>query len=286
MFRIFSFICLFSAALFARGQTPPAIPLWPNGAPGALGKEEKDIPTITPFLPANATEAARAAMVIFPGGGYVALADYEGKGYAEWLVTNGIASFVVRYRLGSEGYHHPRMIEDAARSVRLVRARAAEWHVDPHRVGVIGSSAGGHLASTLLTHFDSGNGEASDPVDRESCRPDLGILCYPVISMGADAHQGSKKNLLGPNPSPDLVRLLSNELQVTANTPPCFIWHTWEDTAVKVENSLEFAAALRHANVPFELHIYEKGAHGVALAPGHPWPNDCIFWLRSRKFIP
>ena len=224
-------------------------------------------------------------MVILPGGGYGGLAPHEGKGYADWLVTNGVACFVVKYRLGSSGYRHPRMLEDAARSVRLVRANAAQWKIDPQRVGIMGSSAGGHLASTLLTHFDAGNATAADPVERQSCRPDLGILCYPVISMGTNTHEGSRGNLLGATPDPKLVQSLSNELQVTSKTPPCFIWHTWEDKAVKVENSLEFATALRRAGVFFDLHVYEKGAHGLGLGNNHPWANDCIFWLRGRNFV-
>jgi acetyl esterase/lipase len=183
------------------------------------------------------------------------------------------------------------MLEDAARAIRLVRARAAEWQIDPKRVGIMGSSAGGHLASTLLTHFDSGNADATDPIDRQSSRPDLGILCYAVISMGENTHQGSKNNLLGKEPSPELVKLLSNELQVTSQTPPCFIWHTYEDTAVKVENSLEFAAALRKAGVPFDLHIYQQGKHGIGLADKppftnpHPWSRDCLFWLKVQGFV-
>jgi acetyl esterase/lipase len=282
--RLVALILLFSP-FYVCGQSSAPVPLWPQGAPGALGQEDKDIPTITPFIPANGNLVSGAAMVIFPGGGYAGLAPYEGKDYAEWLVTNGIASFVVKYRLGTAGYHHPRMLEDAARSVRWVRANAAQWRVDPRRIGVIGSSAGGHLVATLMTHFDPGLPDAADPIDRQSSRPDLGILCYPVITMGTNTHQGSKNQLLGPNPSPDLVKLLSNELQVTPETPPCFIWHTWEDKAVKVENSLEFAAALRRANVFFDLHIYEKGAHGLGLGKNHPWTRDCIFWLQGRNFI-
>ena len=149
----------------------------------------------------------------------------------------------------------------------------------------MGSSAGGHLASTLLTHFDAGNPDATDPIERQSSRPDVGILCYPVISMGPNTHGGSKQNLLGPNPDPELVKLLSNELQVTKNTPSCFIWHTWEDKAVKVENSLDFAAALSKAGVPFDLHVYQKGAHGMGLGKAHPWAQDCIFWLRAQGFV-
>src|SRR6185369_13856243 len=175
----------------------------------------------------------------------------------------------------------------AARAVRLVRSRAPEWKIDPKRVGVIGSSAGGHLASTLITHFDAGNAEASDPIERQSSRPDLAILCYPVITMGANTHAGSKKNLLGDSPDPDLAQSLSNERQVTSNTPPCFIWHTWEDKGVKVENSLEFAAALRRVRVPFDLHVYQKGEHGIGLGKteSHPWANDCIYWLRAQRFV-
>jgi acetyl esterase/lipase len=284
MINTLRWILLLALVSSVHGQT--AIPLWPDGAPGALGKEDKDVPTITPYL-ADGSVANGAAMVIFPGGGYGGLAPHEGKGYADWLVTNGISCFVVKYRLGSGGYRHPAMLQDAARAVRMVRARAEEWKVDPKRVGVIGSSAGGHLASTIITHFDSGKADASDPIERQSSRPDLAILCYPVITMGANTHQGSKNNLLGKNPDPDLVKNLSNELQVTKDTPPCFLWHTWEDNAVKVENSMDFAAALKRAGVPFDLHIYQKGAHGLGLGKTspHPWANDCIYWLRVQKFV-
>jgi len=275
-------ILFLAATSFVRSQT--AIPLWPDGAPGALGKEDKDTPTLTPYL-ADPAIATGAAMVIFPGGGYGGLAPHEGKGYADWLVTNGISCFVVKYRLGSHGYRHPAMLQDAARAVRWVRARADEWKIDPKRIGIIGSSAGGHLVSTLATHFDSGKPEASDPIERQSSRPDLAILCYPVITMGANTHAGSKKNLLGANPDPELVKNLSNETQVTKDTPPCFVWHTWEDKGVKVENSLEFAAALQRAGVPFDLHVYEKGQHGIGTANNHPWTRDCIHWLRIRGFV-
>jgi acetyl esterase/lipase len=156
-----------------------SMPLWPEGAPHALGKEDKDIPTITPFLPAP-SRASGAAIVICPGGGYGGLAPHEGKDYALFLAEHGIACFTLKYRLGSHGYRHPQMLEDAARAVRLVRARASQWNVDPKRVGIMGSSAGGHLASTLLTHFDGGKPDAVDPVERQSSRPDLGILCYAI----------------------------------------------------------------------------------------------------------
>lgn len=259
------------------------IPLWPAAAPGALGQADKDTPTLTVYL-AEPALATGAAMVILPGGGYGGLAGHEGKGYADWLVTHGISCFVVKYRLGSAGYRHPVMLQDAARAVRLVRSRAEEWKIDPKRVGIMGSSAGGHLASTLLTHFDAGQADATDAVERQSSRPDLGILCYPVITMGPNTHGGSKNNLLGKDPSPELVKLLSNELQVTKDTPPCFLWHTQEDKAVKVENSMDFAAALQRAGVPFDLHIYQKGGHGMGLGKNHPWTADCVFWLRQQKF--
>lgn len=231
-------------------------------------------------------------MVICPGGGYGGLAPHEGGDYARFLNEHGISGFVLKYRLGSAGYRHPVMLEDAARAVRTVRARASEWNINPQKVGVMGSSAGGHLASTLLTHFDVGKPGDADPIERQSSRPDLGILCYPVITMGEFTHQGSKENLLGKNPSPELVQNLSNELQVTKETPPTFLWHTWEDTAVPVENSLQFAAALRKAGVPFDLHIYQKGPHGLGLGTRqwdpehrHPWTQDCVYWLRVQGFI-
>jgi len=207
--------------------------------------------------------------VICPGGGYGGLANYEGEHYARFLNELGIVGFVLKYRLGSSGYRHPIMLQDAARAIRTLRARAAEWKLNPQRIGIMGSSAGGHLASTLLTHFDSGKPDAADPIDRQSSRPDLGILCYPVITMGEFTHQGSRNNLLGSDPSPELVRELSNELQVTKETPPCFIWHTDEDKAVPVENSLHFAQALRKAGVPFDLHVYQKGVHGLGLGTLH-----------------
>ena len=288
------FLLLVSIALSmltsARAQSSNSFALWPNGAPGALGTEEKDIPTLTVYLP-DPAKATGAAMVICPGGGYGMLANHEGEHYARFLNESGIAGFVLKYRLGSGGYHHPAMLQDAARALRTVRARAQEWQVDPKRIGIMGSSAGGHLASTLLTHFDDGDPAATDPIERESSRPDLGILCYAVITMGEFTHQGSKRNLLGPAPSSELVRNLSNELQVTAQTPPCFIWHTSEDKTVSVENSLMFAEALRRAGVPFDLHIYEKGPHGMGLgssrwdpAHRHPWTADLIYWLKGRGF--
>lgn len=282
-----SLLLLMYLVLQAGAQQP--IPLWLDGAPGALGKSTNDIPTLTPFLPAAGT-ATGAAIVICPGGGYGGLANHEGADYALYLNQHGVTAFVLKYRLGSHGYRHPRMLEDAQRAIRTVRARAAEWSLDSKRIGIMGSSAGGHLASTALTHFEAGKPDATDPVERHSSRPDLGILCYPVITMGSNTHQGSKNNLLGKDPSPELIELLSSEKQVTATTPPCFIWHTAEDKGVKVENSLEFAAALQKHGVPFDLHVYQKGRHGIGLADkapftnAHPWAKDLVFWLKEQGF--
>ncbi len=275
---------------FSRAEMQKPVPLWPDGAPGALGSSASDIPTLTPYLP-DGTNSSGAAMVICPGGGYGALAPHEGNDYALWLNQHGVTCFVLKYRLGSNGYRHPAMLNDAARAVRWVRAHADEFKVDARRVGIMGSSAGGHLASTLVTHFDSGNASAKDPVERQSSRPDLGILCYAVISLGEFTHQGSKNNLLGKTPAPELVKLLSNELQVTTNTPPCFLWSTFEDQAVPLENTLLFAEALRKNRVPFDLHIYQQGRHGIGLkakppfANPHPWAGDCLFWLKVQGFV-
>lgn len=247
--------------------------------------DESQPTTLTPYWP-RIPNPQRSAIVVLPGGGYGGHADHEGSGFAIWLAEKGIACFVLHYRLGSQGYRHPAMLEDAARAVRLVRANASDWDIDPTRIGIIGSSAGGHLTATLLTHFDAGKPDASDAVERVSSRPDLGILCYPVITLGEFTHEGSKENLLGLNPSDDLVRHLSNELQVTAQTPPCFIWHTWEDGAVPVENALLFAGALRRNGVPFDLHVYQKGGHGLGLGNNHPWASQCDFWLREQEFLP
>lgn len=282
-----------AGSLAVHAQSTNSFPLWPDGAPGALGKEDKDTPTLTPFI-APAEKATGAAMVICPGGGYGGLAQHEGKVYAQWLNEHGITCFVLKYRLGSAGYRHPSMLQDAARAIRTVRARAQEWKIDPKRVGIIGSSAGGHLASTILTHYDSGNTNATDVIEQQSSRPDLGVLCYAVVTMGNLTHKGSRNNLLGTNASPELVAELSNELHVTHDTPPCFVWGTYEDKTVPIENSIQFAAALRKENVPFEFHVYERGGHGMGLgarewppkdpAEMHPWAAECIRWLKERKF--
>jgi acetyl esterase/lipase len=268
---------------------PNSIRLWEGEAPGTLGQRPQDIPTLTPYYPA-AGKGNGASIIVLPGGGYSNLAAHEGGGYAEWLASQGITAYVLRYRLGSQGYHHPIELGDAARAVRMVRAFAKRDGLDPSRIGVIGSSAGGHLAATIATLFDAGKRDATDPIERESSRPDLVVLCYPVITFGEFAHAGSRTQLLGKDPAPELVQKLSAELQVTKDTPPTFLWHTMEDKTVPVENSLMFAAALRRAGVPFSLHIYEKGAHGLGLGrpdrPAPPWGDQLLYWMRERKFIP
>jgi len=290
MKTVIALAVLVSSSIMSHAKVLSPIPLWPDGAPGALGTRSQDIPTLTPYLP-DATNSTGAAMVICPGGGYAHLAPHEGNDYALWLNQHGITCFVLKYRLGSGGYHYPVEFEDGTRAMRWVRAHAADYKIDPHRVGIMGSSAGGHMASMQLTHFDSGNTNSDDPVERQGSRPDLGILCYPVITMGEYAHPGSKENLLGKKPSGKLVKLLSSELQVKTNTPPCFIWSTYEDKTVPVENSLMFAEALRKNHVPFDLHIYQKGPHGMGLKDKppfthpHPWAADCLFWLKLQGFV-
>jgi len=289
--HIFLLIGLLIVFASADAYPQQEVRLWPGDAPGALGSKDVDIPTIATYL-VDTTSWPVAAMIIFPGGGYNHLAFHEGKDYALFLHAHGVAAFVVKYRLGANGYRHPCMLQDAARAIRLVRTRAKYWNIDPAKVGVMGSSAGGHLASTLLTHFDAGKPDDPDSVERQSSRPTIGVLCYAVISMGDIGHAGSRKSLLGDNPSPALIRGLSNELQVTKETPPCFLWHTGEDKSVSVANTLDFAAALQRNGVPYDLHIYQKGKHGIGLvdvppfAHVHPWANDLLFWLEAQNFIP
>lgn len=282
-------LALFAVTLFAQtAAQPEAMPLWSQGAPGAKGAAPEDIPSIQLYS-APAEKSTGAAIVVCPGGGYAHLAPHEGHDIAVWLNSIGVTAIVLKYRLGPK-YQHPAMMQDVQRAIRTVRARAAEWKIDPNRVGIMGFSAGGHLASTAATHFDSGNAGASDPVERQSSRPDVAILCYPVITLTDPfAHKGSRKNLLGDAPSTELVNLMSNEKQVTDKTPPTFLFHTQDDSVVPVENSLLFAAALRQAKVPYEMHIYETGRHGVGLAKDNPalstWPKLLENWLRARKFI-
>jgi acetyl esterase/lipase len=275
--------------LAADADKHPVLTLWPDGAPGAVGKEDADIPTLTVFLP-PADKATGAACIICPGGGYGGLASsYEGNEPAEFLTKLGVASFVLKYRLAPR-YRHPAPIQDAQRAIRTVRAKAKDYGIDPTKIGIWGFSAGGHLASTAGTHFDDGNADAKDPIEKAGCRPDFLILSYPVITFtDAVTHRGSRDNLLGKNPDEKLIENLSNEKQVTAKTPPAFLFHTSEDPVVPAENSVLFYLALKKAKVPAELHIYEKGRHGVGLAVKEEalssWPGRLTDWLKGRGLL-
>jgi acetyl esterase/lipase len=282
-------LALFTFAGLMLAQDPVTVPLWPNGAPGALGNDESDKPTLTIFLPWE-KPVSLTGIVVCPGGGYGGLANnHEGRQVANWLNSLGIAAFVLKYRLGPR-YHHPIELGDAQRAIRMVRAQAAQYGVAPDRIGIMGFSAGGHLASTVGTHFDAGDSRASDPIEHASSRPDFLVLGYPVISFTTPyTHQGSLKNLLGEHPDPKLVENLSNELQVTPQTPPTFLFHTNADKGVPAENSVLFYLALRKAEVPAEMHIFEQGPHGVGLALADPalsmWPTLLANWFRERGLL-
>ena len=263
--------------------------LWPNGAPGALGTADTDRPTLTIFRAASQQNGS-TAVIVAPGGGYTNLSmDKEGRQVASWFNAMGVTAFVLKYRLGPR-YHHPIELGDAQRAIRLVRSRAMEFGISPDRLGMMGFSAGGHLAATAATRFDRGNPDSSDPIDRASSRPDFLILAYPVISFDpAIAHAGSVRSLLGDSPDPKLLQELSAELHVTADTPPTFLFHTNADTGVPAENTVRFYLALRKAKVPAEMHIFENGPHGVGLALGNPalslWPTLVTNWLRGRGLL-
>jgi len=265
------------------------IPLRPGDTPAPVEERDGGASSLAVFLP-DASVATGAAVLVCPGGGYGFIANnHEGVLIAQWFNERGVAAFVLRYR-HAPYYRHPAPLEDAQRAMRIIRARATEWQVDPGRIGVMGFSAGGHLATTLGTHYDAGNPEATDTIERLFCRPDFLILCYPVITTYPPyAHIGSRDNLLGENPSPALVELLANERQVTADTPPAFLFHTDNDAGVPPENSVLFYLALKKAGVPAELHIYADGPHGMGLGLHDPvigtWPERLADWLRVRQII-
>ncbi|MEZ6055725.1 MAG: alpha/beta hydrolase [Planctomycetaceae bacterium] len=290
---VFALLMIFaglgSESSHAADVGPEPILLWPTGAPGAKGEEEVDKPSIR-IYPATGEHPTQTAVVICPGGGYGALAyDHEGHQVAKFFNRMGVTGVVVKYRLGSR-YHHPAPMHDAQRAIRYVRAHAKELKLSEHQIGVMGFSAGGHLASTVSTHFDAGDPAATDPIDRVSCRPDFSILCYPVISFKSDfGHKGSVRNLLGDNPDPALIESLSNETQVTKETPPTFLFHTGADKGVPVQNSLVYYRALVEQGVPAELHVYQNGPHGVGLAPGDPilstWGDRLRDWMQTNQLL-
>jgi len=280
--------CLAGAAM----AEPRVELLWPDGAPGAKGEADGDKPTLTLYLP-PADKATGASIVICPGGGYGHLAmDHEGHQIGQWLNSFGVAGFIVayRHRNSGAGYSHPAPIQDAQRAIRTVRSRAKDWGVDPNRIGVLGFSAGGHLASTAATHFNESFCQPRDAIDRVSARPDFAVLVYPVIAFGEPfSHTGSQRNLLGADADASLVEKFSNEKQVTPQTPPTFLIHTWEDRGVPAENSIAFYLALRKANVPAEMHIFLKGPHGFGLGQkldgASAWPGLCRKWMEESGFL-
>lgn len=274
-----------SAMAATPGPTP--IPLWAGQAPGAMGTAEEDIPTIAAYIPAS--NPTRTAVIIAPGGGYVHLSMVkEGSDVAQWLNAHGVAAFVLKYRLGAK-YHHPTELGDAQRAIRTVRAEAAKYGYAPDHIGMWGFSAGGHLTATAGTHFDAGNASAADAIEQQSSRPDFLILAYPVITMlDPYVHAGSRKYLLGDTPDPTQVQDMADELHVTADTPPTFLFSTTDDKTVPVMNSVMFYSALVKAGVPAEMHIFQHGAHGAGLAPANPqlsvWPDLLMKWMRERGY--
>lgn len=254
--------------------------LWEHGAPLAQGNGDEDRPALLPFLLERPDGEPTGCIVVCPGGGYGMRANHEGEPIARWLNSIGLSAVVLRYRVSP--YRHPCPLLDAQRAIRYVRATAADWKIDPERVGILGFSAGGHLASSASVHFDEGDPEAEDAIDRQSCRPDAQILCYPVISYSA-GHTGSFFNLLGQEPDEALLEQLSSDRQVKANTPPAYIWHTADDEIVPLDNVLLMSKGLRAKGIPHELHVFESGKHGLGLAERQPdvaeWTKLCERWL-------
>lgn len=299
MLRLVSFIVAFALPISAFAAEPRILPIWPEGVPGALADSPPEYiednrvysvqnPTLTLYAP-PAGRANGTAAIICPGGGYGRLAvGHEGNAMADWLTAQGVTCFVLKYRL--KEYGHPAPLRDVLRAVRLVRSRAAEFGLNPQRIGVFGGSAGGHLAASAATLYDHADGRTGHELDKVSARPDFVVLLYPVIQMdGPFVHRGSRTNLLGANPTPERIQLLSVERQVTKETPPTFLVHTAEDKSVPLENSVAFYLALRNAGVAAELHLYEKGPHGFGLrkglGPTSDWPKRCEEWMRSHGWL-
>lgn len=261
----------------------PVVSLLPEGS-----EASQAAPRLYLF-PVEGATAPCPAVIVCPGGGYAGLAiDYEGVDVARWLNSHGIAAFVLEYRVAPN--RHPVPLQDAQRALRVVRARAGEWHVDPGRLGMLGFSAGGHLVSTAATHFDAGDPGNADPVAGQSSRPDFTILIYPVISLlPAYGHLGSRDNLLGPDPDTTLAASLSNDTRVTPDTPPAFLVHSTGDTGVSSENSISYYMALKRAGVPAEMHVYEQGQHGYGMGKGDPalstWTELCIHWMNKSGLL-
>jgi acetyl esterase/lipase len=301
--KSFFAILLFSTFAISGNAQNPVLKVWPSGAPGSVKNEnysEKSTvtgeivshyekvtdPTITVFLP-SAEKATGTAVLICPGGGYGGLAfDHEGYAIARWLNNNGIAGIILKYRLPSDEIMKDKSVgplQDAQESIRIIRRNALQWRIDPWKIGVIGFSAGGHLASTLSTHFAE---KVYTVKDTTSARPDFSLLIYPVISFDSTfTHAGSRRNLIGASPSEDAVRHFSNELMITDKTPPAFLVHSADDKVVPVKNSIVYFEGLVRYNIPAELHVFQKGGHGYGLAINSgtqsAWPDLCLRWLKE-----
>jgi acetyl esterase/lipase len=273
-------VALLAAAGLLRSEE---VALWPDGAPGAQGTGANDTASLRVFPPPVDAPDPVPAVLLIPGGGYKHLSGY-GQ-YRDFFATRPVRFFALKYRLPVHGYRHPAPLQDARRAVATLRANAAKWHLDPSRILVVGFSSGGHVASTLATHFEAGDSDAKDPLGRFNSRPDLVALFCPVVSMKNHPHRPSVARLLGPDPSPGLIDQLSNELQVTAETPPTFLAHAKDDQLVPPENSILFHEALKKAGVATELRLYRQGGHGVTSA-GNPWRADLGDWLSTRGFLP
>jgi len=297
------FLTLFISTAYSQN---PVLKVWPNGIPGEIKNdtytekvtesngvisryEKVTDPTLTVFLP-TAEKATGTAVIICPGGGYSALAfDHEGYAVARWLNENGIAGIILKYRLPSDLIMKNKSVgplQDAQEAIRMIRRNKEHWKIDPHKIGILGFSAGGHLASTLSTHYSE---KVYDVTDTTSARPDFSLLIYPVITADSSfTHAGSRRNLIGDNPSKDAVSHFSNELQITQNTPPAFLVHSSDDKAVPVKNSLVYYEALIKNNIIAEMHIFQKGGHGYGLSAGKgtqaSWPELCIKWLNANGF--
>jgi len=287
--RITALILLVALTNSLSAKGPQRVYLWKGKAPGAKGNEPKDRPSLLLY---NKTKKKTpvAAVVVCPGGGYGGLAmGHEGHEIAKWFNSFNIAAFILDYRHRGKGYGHPAPLTDAQRAIRLVRANAKKWAVDRERVGIMGFSAGGHLASSTGVYFDKG-GDSDDPVDTMHCRPDFMVLCYPVIAFGESfTHRGSQRNLLGAKASKEKIRSMSTEKQINKKTPPTFLFHTTEDRAVPPQNSIHFYLGLKKHGIPAEMHIYEKGRHGVGLGkriPGtNSWPKRLREWMAGRGLL-
>jgi acetyl esterase/lipase len=281
MMRLLALLAFVSSAYAAE-----TLPLWNGDAPEGDGKfSDSSKAKLTVHLPENPNGAA---IVICPGGGYGGLVTKgEGHGIATWLNAHGIAGIVLEYRLPAGRPYVPLL--DAQRALRTVRANATRWKIDPKKVGIIGFSAGGHLASTATVHFDLGEGKTTDAVARESSRPDFSILIYPVISMDVGVHRGSKKNLMGETPAAGLPEYFSTQKHVTAATPPAFLAHAIDDKVVDIENSRMFFAAQQKAGLPTRLVELPNGGHGLNGYKGPSWDKwqaESLLWLKGLKVIP